>query len=79
MRKKYKTISLPETLYRQIEEIINQTGFRTPTEYILYILRRSLGEIEREKTKLSEALSKKASERQIKKIKLRLKRLGYFF
>lgn len=77
MRKQYKTISLPENLYRQLEELIKETGFRSPTEYILFILRRSLAEIEKEKERLNLALAKKSRQETIKKIKARLKRLGY--
>lgn len=75
--KKYHTISLPDNLYQELETIVKETGFRTATEYILYILRRSLAEIEKEKEKLNLALSKRANETTIKKIKTRLKRLGY--
>ena len=77
MRKQYKTISLPENLYRQLEELVKETGFRSPTEYLLFILRRSLAEIEKEKERLNLALSKKTGQETIKKIKSRLKRLGY--
>lgn len=78
MRKQYRTISLPQVLYQQLEELVKETGFRTTTEYILYVLRRSLAEIEKEKIRLTTSLSKKTSEPQIKKIKARLKKLGYF-
>lgn len=77
MRKTYITISIPEELYQQLEELVKETGFRSPTEYILFVLRRSLAEIEKEKEKLTSALSKKISKEEIKKIKARLKRLGY--
>lgn len=78
MRKRYKTISIPEQLYKQLEELVKNTGFRSPTEYILYILRRSLAEIEREKEKLTQTLVEKRKQEEIQKIKTRLKRLGYF-
>jgi len=77
MRKKYKTISIPEPLYKQLEELVKETGFRTATEYILFVVRRSLAEIEKEKEKLMTVLSKKDSQKKIKEIKTRLKRLGY--
>lgn len=78
MKKSYRTISLPDELYQQLENLIKSTGFRSPTEYILYLLRQALGEIEKEKERLNQALQKEKTKTQIEKIKTRLKRLGYF-
>jgi len=77
MRKSYKTISLPEELYGQLEELVKKTGFRSPTEYILYVLRRSLADIEKEKNKLNSRLSKKITKKELEEVKARLKSLGY--
>jgi Arc/MetJ-type ribon-helix-helix transcriptional regulator len=77
MREQYKTISIPEPLFSQIEALVKETGFRNPTEYILFVLRRSLAEIEKEKERLTTALTNKAAQEEVKKIKARLKRLGY--
>jgi Arc/MetJ-type ribon-helix-helix transcriptional regulator len=74
----YHTLSLPHKLYRQLEQMVKSTGFRSPTEYIIYLLRRSLAEIEKEKERLSLALGKKKSSDERRKILLRFKRLGYF-
>lgn len=74
----YVTISLPIRLYQQIEEMIKETGFRSSTEYIVYLLRRTLGQIEKEKERLSQLVTQKKSAQQIEKIRHRLKRLGYF-
>lgn len=77
MRKAYRTISLPSELYQRLEELVRSTGFRTPTEYLLYLLRRSLEQIDQEKEKLNQVLAKSDDKKQIAKIKTRLKRLGY--
>lgn len=80
MRKqtKYTTISLPTPLFNQIEKTVKETGFRSATEFIVYLLRRTLGQIEKEKERLSQLISQKRSKTEIAKIKKRLKRLGYF-
>jgi metal-responsive CopG/Arc/MetJ family transcriptional regulator len=43
---KYTTISIPKALYRQVEEIIEDTGFRSATEYIVFLLRQAVAAIE---------------------------------
>ncbi len=43
---KYTTISIPRELYRRVEGIIKGTGFRSPTEYIVYLVRQAVIAIE---------------------------------
>ncbi len=43
---KYTTISIPRELYRRVEHIIEDTGFRSPTEYIVYLTRQAVTAIE---------------------------------
>lgn len=43
---KYTTISIPRELYTRVEEIIQGTGFRSPTEYIVYLTRQAVAAIE---------------------------------
>jgi len=43
---KYTTISIPRELYRRVEGIIEGTGFRSPTEYIVYLVRQAVIAIE---------------------------------
>jgi metal-responsive CopG/Arc/MetJ family transcriptional regulator len=43
---KYTTISIPKELYARLEEIIKGTGFRSPTEYIVYLTRQAVAAIE---------------------------------
>jgi Arc/MetJ-type ribon-helix-helix transcriptional regulator len=69
------TIKIPRVLYEKIRVIVEDSGFSSPTEFIVYVLRDLVGE------KLQEAASKKeASELtadEIAAIKKRLKNLGY--
>jgi len=43
---KYTTISIPRELYRRVEGIIEGTGFRSSTEYIVYLVRQVVIAIE---------------------------------
>jgi metal-responsive CopG/Arc/MetJ family transcriptional regulator len=43
---KYTTISIPRELYARVADIIQDTGFRSPTEYIVYLTREAVIAIE---------------------------------
>jgi len=45
-RKKYTTISIPRELYERVATIIEDTGFRSATEYIVYLTRQAVIAIE---------------------------------
>jgi hypothetical protein len=39
---KYTTISIPQPLYMEVKKHIEGTGFRSPTEFLVYVTRLSL-------------------------------------
>lgn len=39
---RYTTISIPQPLYAEIKKAIEGTGFRSPTEFLVYVTRLSL-------------------------------------
>ena len=43
---KYTTISIPRELYERVGSMIADTGFRSPTEYIVYLTRQAVIAIE---------------------------------
>lgn len=43
---KYTTISIPRELYERVNDMIQDTGFRSPTEYIVYLTRQAVIAIE---------------------------------
>ena len=43
---RYTTISIPRELYGRVQSIIHDTGFRSPTEYIVYLTRQAVAAIE---------------------------------
>ncbi|MEM2980378.1 MAG: CopG family transcriptional regulator [Thermoproteota archaeon] len=43
---KYVNISIPEPLYRRLQKALEGSGYRNPTEYVLYLIRKYLPELE---------------------------------
>ena len=64
------TIKIPRPLYENLNEIIKESGFNSPTEFIVYMLRDLISSRSVPK---EPALSKN----EIEAIKKRLKSLGY--
>lgn len=63
-----ETIIIPTNLYNKILEKIRNTSFSSVSDYVTYVLKKDLSEFEDEKV---------FSEEDEKKIKDRLRRLGY--
>ncbi len=64
------TIKIPRELYQRLSRMIEDTGFSSVTEFIVFVMRTlaSGGEIER---------SDRLTAEEVKAIRERLKRLGY--
>jgi len=43
---KYVNISVPKPLYERLSKALEGTGYRSPTEYIIYLIRGALPELE---------------------------------
>ncbi len=71
-RTKYTTVSIPVTLYNRIKQLIEGTGFTSVSQFVTYVLREIVADMEREKIE-----SESISEEERKRIIERLKRLGY--
>ncbi len=69
---KYTTVSIPVTLYNRIKAMIEGTGFTSVSQFVTYILREVIADMERQKLE-SEAITEEEKERIIE----RLKALGY--
>jgi hypothetical protein len=41
-KSRYTTISIPQPLYEEVKGHIAGTGFRSPTEYLVYVTRLAL-------------------------------------
>lgn len=65
------TIKIPEVIYKRIKSLIEGSGFNSPTDFIVYVLRDLVGEKEiiKEKEELTPD--------ELQTIKRKLKNLGY--
>jgi len=45
---KYVNISVPKPLYERLSKALEGSGYRSPTEYIVHLIRRFLPELESE-------------------------------
>jgi len=43
---KYVNISIPQPLYERLQKALEGTGYRSATEFIVYLIRRSLSDLE---------------------------------
>lgn len=68
---KYTTVSIPKSLYNRIKKLIEETGFKSVSDYVTYVLREVVAMHE------SERYEEPFSERDLEEIKKRLKALGY--
>lgn len=45
---KYVNISIPKPLYERLHKVLEGSGYRSPTEYIIFLIRKYLPELESE-------------------------------
>jgi len=65
-------VSIPESLFKRIEKLIEGSGFKSVSEFVTFVLRQVVADMEAEKLK-GEGLT----DEEKKAIIERLKRLGY--
>lgn len=70
MKKEKVTIKIPKPLYDRLKQIIEDSGFSSVNEFIVYVLRDLVSRGIDEKQELSKE--------ETDSIKTRLKNLGYF-
>lgn len=71
-KSRYTTVSIPVTLYERIKKLIEGTGFTSVSQFVTYMLREVVAEMEEEKLR-----SEGITEEERREIIERLKRLGY--
>ena len=70
MRETKVTIKIPRPLYRKVEQVVEGSGFNSPTDFIVYVLRDLMGEAE---TRATRELGAK----ELADLKRKLEKLGY--
>jgi Arc/MetJ-type ribon-helix-helix transcriptional regulator len=78
MRESKVTIKIPRPLYRRIQQVVEGSGFDSPTDFIVYVLRDLMGQAE---AHAAEAPAPDASpeftQEELEDVKRKLKNLGY--
>ena len=71
LRESKVTVKIPRPLYRKIQHVIEGSGFSSPTDFIVFVLRDLMGEAD-EQRQVGDT-----SPAELDEIKRKLKNLGY--
>lgn len=64
------TVKIPRPLYRRIQQVIENSGFSSPTDFIVFVLRDLVSEVETKE-------DREYSPEELQVIRQKLKNLGY--
>ena len=70
VRESKVTVKIPRPLYRKIQAVVEGSGFNSPTDFIVYVLRDLMGEHD-------EADRSEFTQEELDEVKRKLKNLGY--
>lgn len=70
MRESKVTVKIPRPLYRKIQMVVDGSGFNSPTDFVVYVLRDLMGEAD-------ENEPREFSQEELDDVKRKLKNLGY--
>jgi len=70
MRESKVTVKIPRPLYRRIQQVVDGSGFNSPTDFIVYVLRDLMGEAE-------EHHGGEFTQEELDDVKRKLRNLGY--
>jgi Arc/MetJ-type ribon-helix-helix transcriptional regulator len=79
LRESKVTVKIPRPLYRKIQAVVEGSGFSSPTDFIVYVLRDLMGEASSTLVDAGTTGAGKAepSHAEIEELKRKLKKLGY--
>jgi Arc/MetJ-type ribon-helix-helix transcriptional regulator len=83
VRESKVTVKIPRPLYRKIQAVVEDSGFNSPTDFIVFVLRDLMGEAEDPKTIVPppppQAASPEApyTDEELEDVKRKLRNLGY--
>ena len=73
MRESKVTIKIPRPLYRRIQQVVDDSGFDSATDFIVYVLRDLMGEAEAN----ADQGPPEFTQDELEDVKRKLKNLGY--
>jgi len=71
VRESKVTVKIPRPLYRKVQQVVDGSGFNSPTDFIVFVLRDVLGE------SAAPLADKPYSDAELQDVKRKLKNLGY--
>ena len=69
VRESKVTVKIPRPLYRRVQQVVEGSGFNSPTDFIVYVLRDLMGKAEEQPRELTQE--------ELDDVKRKLKNLGY--
>ena len=69
MRESKVTVKIPRPLYRKIQLVVDGSGFNSPTDFVVYVLRDLMGEADEAPAEFTQD--------ELDDVKRKLKNLGY--
>ena len=75
MRESKVTVKIPRPLFLKIQQVVDGSGFNSPTDFIVFVLRDLMGEAEKQRP--SQAAAPEYTTEELEEVKRKLKNLGY--
>jgi Arc/MetJ-type ribon-helix-helix transcriptional regulator len=76
VRESKVTVKIPRPLYRKVQQVVEGSGFNSPTDFIVYVLRDLMGEAEAHTNENAVQVTD-FSQEELDDVKRKLKNLGY--
>ena len=69
VRESKVTVKIPRPLYRKVQQVVDGSGFNSPTDFIVYVLRDLMGEADEHPREFTQD--------ELDDVKRKLRNLGY--
>ena len=79
MRESKVTVKIPRPLYRKIQQVVDGSGFNSPTDFIVFVLRDLMGDTPATKVEPEVAAQEGAdfTQEELDDVRRKLENLGY--
>lgn len=78
MREPKVTVKIPRPLYRRIQQVVDGSGFNSPTDFIVFVLRDLMGDTPQAQTTPEPgAEAADFTQEELDDVKRKLENLGY--
>ncbi len=78
MRESKVTVKIPRPLYRKIQQVVDGSGFNSPTDFIVFVLRDLMGDTPSVQAAPAEGVEgSDYTQEELDDVKRKLENLGY--